>query len=272
MFLEVFGSERSLSNKLFKSKGWDHPLLKLSIMKYIFLSVIFIFQVNVYSQFSVGFEIIPYSVHYGNGEGIKVNTNYLVNKSFGIQMNIGSLHYNWYGKRREFYTDLDGNPLYDFSTNVDIYTTQPYPLGGVVGPLDFKLFEEAGIKHFIPYSDYRRNIFLNLQMIHKYEWKYFGIRNHIGPTIGQSEFELTVVGFSGTITNELNNQSEEMWVQLEFEGRYLYLGLEESLFLYYPVKENFDIGITTGIQYIINKRYREDMKTFSIGIGLDVKI
>lgn len=68
-----------------------------------------------------------------------------------------------------------------------------------------------------------------------------------------------------------------MWVQLQFEASYIYLGLEESIFLYYPLKENFNIGITTGIQYIFNRKiftklHAADMKSFYLGVGLDVKI
>lgn len=237
----------------------------------LLIALLFIFSKSM-AQVSLGVEIIPYSFFMGNGNGISAQINKLYKSNVGFQVKVGAIHYNWYGKRREYYTDLEGNPLYDFSTNVDVFTAQPYPLGGVVSEYDFKLFEESGIKHLVPFSDFRRNIYCGVSFLYKKEWKYFGIQNQIGPQFGQSEYELTVVGFSGTIINELNGQSEEMWVQLEFEGRYLYLGLEETLFIYYPLKKNFDIGITTGIQYIFDKKFREDMKAFYIGLAVGVKI
>lgn len=238
----------------------------LFFLIYLMFDTVVYCQHKIQSNNSISIEIIPWALFQTPGSGLNITYNRETSKAFNHAFSIGFLYNNFEtGFERELYT-LNGVPLAQWSTEVDIETKRPYPLNGVVNDNDFRNLDNLGIKQFKPKLGYRLNRAV------AYELSYFIINKKlrlgagIGTTLGMTDRDDTHVGFTGNITNNLTGQTERFWVNINIRARYLYLGFNSKISLDYPVSESIRVGVNLGLNYIFDKNFQEDIKIPLVGL------
>jgi hypothetical protein len=205
-------------------------------------------------------ELTPTTLTKGNGSGLSIQYGVEGNNRLFSLFSIGFMYDNYTtGLEREFFTS-NGVPLAEWSTEVDIETTRPYPLSGVVNSNDFKNLDKLGIKQFKPKIGYRLNRYIAYELLYKLLNKKLNIYSGFGSTFGITNRDDTHVGFTGTIRNGINGTSEKFWVNINIRAKYLYLGATNKIFIDYPITERVKFGVSTGLHYIFDKNFREDTK------------
>lgn len=222
-------------------------------------------QVNTGNN-SLSFEIIPTSFMMSVGSGLNIQYGFESKNKLLSLVSVGFM-YNDYttGFERELFTS-NGVPLAKWSTEVDIKTNRPYPLGGVVNSIDFQNIDKLGFKQFKPKMGYRLNRYILYEMLYKVKIRKIRIFAGAGVALGMTNRDDTHVGFTGTIKNGVNGLEERFWININIRAKYLYFGGTAKIDFLYPVNRRLDVGLTSGIHYIFDKYFREDIKIPYLGI------
>lgn len=221
---------------------------------------------------SVSFEVIPMAFMMSAGSGLNIQYGYEFNSRLFSLATIGFMYNNYTtGFEIELFTS-NGIPLAEWSTEVDIFTNRPYPLGGVVNDIDFENLERLGFKQFKPKMGYRLNRFLSCELLYKTINRQIQMYAGIGMTLGMANRDDTHVGFTGTIKNGFNGSEERFWININIRSKYLYLGSTAKLLIVYPINDRFSVGLSSGIHYLFDKNFREDTKIPYLGITTIISI
>lgn len=221
---------------------------------------------------SLSFEIIPSSFMMSVGSGLNIQYGFESKNKFLSLLGIGFMYDNYTtGFEREFFTS-NGVPLAEWSTEVDIETNRPYPLGGVVNSIDFQNIDKLGFKQYKPKMGYRLNRYFLYELLYKVSGRKIQIFTGAGLTVGMTNRDDTHVGFTGTIKNEFNGLEERFWININIRAKYLYLGSTAKINLIYPVNSRLNVGLTSGIHYIFDKKFREDIKIPYIGVTTKINL
>ncbi|MEY4902663.1 MAG: hypothetical protein RLZZ292_478 [Bacteroidota bacterium] len=252
-------------------------------MKYfIFLCFIVFSSFTIYGQnkvkrqqqqtSSLSIELIPVALMQSAGSGLNIQYGVEGKSRFKSLFSIGFLYNNSNtGHEREYFTS-NGVPLAEWSTEVDIETTRPYPLGGVVNSNDFNNLDKLGIKQFKPKLAYRLNRYVSYEFLYKVLNKKLAIASGVGLTFGLTNRDDTHVGFTGTIENPVSGLSERFWVNINIRAKYLYTGATAKLLIDYPITDRLNLGATLGLHYIFDKNFSEDIKIPYLGLTTKIKI
>lgn len=221
---------------------------------------------------ALSFEVVPAALMVGLGSGLNLQHSYNFNSRLSSLSTVGFM-YNSYttGLERELFTS-NGVPLAEWSTEVDIYTNRPYPLGGVVNMIDFENLDRLGFKQYKPKMGYRLNRYLSSELLYKVLNRKLQIYAGLGTMIGLTNRDDTHVGFTGTIENGFTGLKERFWININIRAKYMYLGSTAKLLFIYSVNDRLGLGFSSGIHYIFDKRFREDTKIPYIGITAKVGI
>jgi hypothetical protein len=250
--------------------------MKKQIAAILFL---FIFGIHIkgisqtkFKHQSLSFEIIPAAFMMSIGSGLNIQYGYEPNNRILTTASIGFLYNNYTtGFERELFTS-NGVPLAEWSTEVDIETNRPYPLGGVVNSIDFKNIDRLGFKQYKPKMGYRLNRHFSCELLYKAINRKLKLYSGIGIMLGLTNRDDTHVGFTGTIRNDFNGLEERFWININIRAKYLFMGGTAKMNLLYPINDKLDIGLTSGIYYIFDKRFREDIKIPYLGITSKIKL
>jgi hypothetical protein len=241
--------------------------------KNIYLSIIFFLKITCIDaqnkKYSIAIDLLPLAYITTSGSGLNVNYNYKPSKGkMSYEFGIGFMYNNYNsGLEREFYTQ-NGVPLANWSTEVDIMTSRPYPLGGVVNENDFYNIDKLGIVQYKPKLAYRLNRFVTLATYYNIvARKKINCDFGIGLTSGLSNRDETHVGFTGNISNEFNGLQERFWVNINIRSKYLYIGALSNFRIEYTIRDNFRLGFIAGLHYIVDKEFREDAKIPYLGLS-----
>ncbi|MEZ4906705.1 MAG: hypothetical protein R2771_03455 [Saprospiraceae bacterium] len=230
-------------------------------MKNIFLISVFLLYLlsNIEAQNSsrnsVSIEIIPLAVMQANATGLNVSYQHDKNR-FVHFLSIGFIYTNFHPGTQLGSVKVSDTLPARYSTEVDITTNRPYPLGGVVDENDFNNLDNYGIKQFIPKMSFRLNRFVNYDLLYKVIDRKLKVNFGLGVGIGLTNREDSYVGFVGTIKNEFNELSDELWVNINIRAKYIYLNASARLNIEYPISKNVNLGISGGIQKIFDKNFR----------------
>ena len=159
---------------------------------------------SVKLKHSLSFEIIPVSYMMTVGSGLNIQYAFESKKRFLSLVSAGFMYNNFNtGHEREFFTS-NGVPLAKWSTEVDINTTRPYPLGGIVNSNDFQNLDKLGFKQFKAKMGYRLNRYLSYELLYKLSKRKLQFYAGGGITLGMTNSDETHVGFSGNIKKIVN--------------------------------------------------------------------
>ena len=210
-------------------------------------------------------EIIPVAQLLAGANGAQISYNYSHNRF--IHSFTGGFIFSNFETGTEFEKfSSNGNPVAKWSTEVDIETNRPYPLGGVVNQIDFDNLDSWGFKSYKPKIRYRLNRYITYELLYNIFNKKINIYTGIGLTAGITNREESWVGFPGIIENEVFGLSEEMWVNINIRAKYLYLGWTGKLVADYPITERLNLGISGGFHYIFDKEWGADETLYYVGL------
>lgn len=222
-------------------------------------------------QYSVSLEAIPLAIMQGNANGLNVGFS-IENKKLIHSFSLGFMFSNFYSGHELGTLKVNDTLPARYSTEVDIYTNRPYPLGGVVNDIDLSNLDSYGIKQFTPLMSYRLNRYINYELLYKLIDKRVKLMFGFGFGAGLTNREDTHVGFTGEITNGFNNLTERFWININIRAKYLYLNALSKLVIEYPISKKVNLGLSGGIQYIFDKNFNEDVKIPYLGLSARVKI
>lgn len=246
----------------------------MMLKNFIFSMLLFLFSTQYMSaQYqSIIVEVMPVAFMKGNGTGLNATYKKMFNNKLGLSFSMGMIYDNFHsGLEREFFT-MDGEPIERWSTEVDIYMDRPYPLGGIVNDNDFSYFEQLGITHYKPRTSYRLNRYIILDFVYSYPMKKWAFHFSAGPTLGLTNRDDVIVGFTGEIMNNFAGDSERFWVNFNFRSKYLYFGTAGKLALDYHLSEKLSLGLSCGVHYIFDRHFGEDDKLLYLGLTVTTKI
>ncbi len=222
---------------------------------------------GTYARHTLAIELIPWGyLQTGQTTGLQAGYEYS-RRRWTHAFTAGMVYDNFHsGLERETVT-VNGQPPAGWSTEVDIFTTRPYPLGGVVNELDFRWLESWGFRHSRPKQSYRLNRYLTYECLyHIVQGRRFSLRLGPGITAGLTNRDDTVVGFTGDISSGVTGHTERFWININVRARYLYWGPAARLVADYRISERFSLGLSGGLHYIFAKGFREDVKMPYLGV------
>ena len=242
-------------------------------MKYLLtliLLIIIVFNSYCQRKHSVSIELIPVAQLFTEASGAQVSYNMEHNR-FIHSFTLGFVYANYHsGFELEDYT-VNGQPIRKWSTEVDIETNRPYPFG-VVNNIHFHNLDVLGIKQYKPNLSYRLNRYFTYELLYKVLDRKVNISGGVGTTIGLTNRDDTVVGFTGEIIDGITKQKEEFWININIRAKYLYLGWTGRFIADYPITERFKLGLSSGFHYIFDKEWRADQTMYYVGVFGQIRI